>query len=46
MPLIIRMKDITTISLERKTKDLLDKAGKRGESYDEIVRRLLNGSRD
>jgi predicted CopG family antitoxin len=39
---------MTTISLTRETKDLLAKFGKKDESYDDVVRRLLgevNGSR-
>lgn len=37
--------EITTIKLSRATKELLDKHGKRGETYDQIVRRLLEGQR-
>ena len=32
---------MTTISLARTTKDLLAKFGKKDESYDDVVRRLL-----
>lgn len=37
--------EITTIKLSRATKELLDKQGKRGETYDQIVRRLVEGQR-
>lgn len=39
---------MTTISLAKTTKDLLARFGKKDESYDDVVRRLLdevNGSR-
>ncbi len=35
------MADTTTISLRRETKELLREFGKKGETYDEIVRRLI-----
>jgi hypothetical protein len=31
----------TSIGLKKETKDLLDKFGKKGESYDDILLRLL-----
>jgi len=33
--------DVTTIQLSRGTRDQLKELGKKGETYDEIVRRLL-----
>lgn len=33
--------DVTTIQLSRETRDQLKDLGKKGETYDEIVRRLL-----
>lgn len=35
------MNDITTISLTKKTKDELDRFGKFGDSYEDIVNRLV-----
>lgn len=35
------MADTTTISLRRETRDLLRELGRKGESYDEIIRRLV-----
>lgn len=35
------MGKMTTISLSRETKELLRKFGQKGETYDEIVRRLI-----
>lgn len=35
------MADTTTISLRRETRELLREFGRKGESYDEIVRRLI-----
>lgn len=34
--------DITTIKVKRDTKERLDKLGAKGESYDDILVRLLN----
>jgi hypothetical protein len=35
------MSDVTTISLRRDTKELLREFGKKGETYDEIIRHLI-----
>ena len=35
------MVDSTTISLRAETKELLREFGKKGETYDEIIRRLI-----
>lgn len=35
------MADTTTISLRRETRELLREFGRKGESYDKIVRRLI-----
>lgn len=35
------MADTTTISLTRKTKKMLEELGSKGESFDDIVRRLV-----
>lgn len=35
------MAETTTISLRRETKELLREFGRKGETYDEIVRRLI-----
>lgn len=32
---------ITTIQLSRKTRDMLKELGKKGETYDEIIKKLL-----
>ena len=32
---------LTTIQLEKRTRDLLKSIGKKGETYDEIITRLL-----
>lgn len=36
------MEDITTISLERKTKEKLEKLGRKKDSYDDIVNMLID----
>ena len=33
--------DITTIQLSRETRDQLKELGKKGETYDEIIKKLL-----
>jgi len=33
--------DVTTIQLSKETRDRLKELGRKGETYDEIVRRLL-----
>lgn len=38
---MIDMGDTTTIPLSKATRDLLKQFGKKGETYDELVRRLL-----
>jgi len=35
------MKSITSIQIQVQTRDMLKRAGNKGESYDRIVRRLL-----
>jgi len=35
------MGETTTIPLSKKTRDLLKKYGQKGETYDELIRRLL-----
>lgn len=38
---MIDMGETTTIPLTKKTRDLLKKYGQKGETYDELIRRLL-----
>ena len=38
---MIDMGETTTIPLSKKTRDLLKKYGQKGETYDELIRRLL-----
>lgn len=33
--------EITTLKVQRSTRDYLDSKGKRGETFDDIIRRLL-----
>lgn len=35
------MRETTTIPLTKETRDLLKKYGQKGETYDELIRRLL-----
>ena len=35
------MKDVTTVKLNRKTKKMLADLGKKDDTYDDIVRRLI-----
>lgn len=35
------MKDFTTITVKRETKAELDEMGKKNESYDDLIKRLL-----
>ncbi|MHA2321727.1 MAG: DUF7557 family protein [Candidatus Thorarchaeota archaeon] len=35
------LSDTTTIPLSKETRDLLKRFGRKGETYDELVRRLL-----
>ena len=35
------MSDMTTISLRKETKELLKEFGKKGDTYDDILRRLV-----
>ena len=39
---MIDMGDTTTIPLTKETRDLLKRYGRKGETYDELIRRLLN----
>lgn len=38
---MINMGETTTIPLSKETRDLLKKYGQKGETYDELIRRLL-----
>lgn len=38
---MISMGDTTTIPLSKETRDLLKRYGRKGETYDELIRRLL-----
>ena len=38
---MIDMGETTTIPLTKETRDLLKKYGQKGETYDELIRRLL-----
>ena len=38
---MIDMGETTTIPLSKETRDLLKKFGQKGETYDELIRRLL-----
>ncbi len=38
---MIDMGETTTIPLSKRTRDLLKKYGQKGETYDELIRRLL-----
>ena len=38
---MIDMGETTTIPLKKETRDLLKKYGRKGETYDELIRRLL-----
>ncbi|RDE10892.1 MAG: hypothetical protein C4K48_12875 [Candidatus Thorarchaeota archaeon] len=38
---MIDMGETTTIPLTKETRDLLKKHGQKGETYDELIRRLL-----
>jgi hypothetical protein len=38
---MIQMGETTTIPLSKETRDLLKKYGQKGETYDELIRRLL-----
>ena len=39
---MIEMGETTTIPLSKETRDLLKKFGQKGETYDELIRRLLD----
>ncbi len=36
------MKDMTTIPIKKETRDMLKELGKKGETYDDIIRRLID----
>lgn len=36
------MEDITTIQIKKETREMLKEIGKKGETYDEIIRRLID----
>ena len=38
---MIHMRETTTIPLSKETRDLLKSYGRKGETYDELIRRLL-----
>ena len=38
---MIVMNETTTIPLSKETRDLLKRMGRKGETYDELIRRLL-----
>ncbi len=38
---MIELSDTTTIPLSKKTRDLLKQYGRKGETYDELIQRLL-----
>lgn len=38
---MVVMPDVTTISVRRETKELLKEFGKKGDTYDQIIRRLV-----
>jgi hypothetical protein len=40
----MRLVQITTIQIKSSTKRRLQKLGRKGDTYDDIVRRLINGS--
>ena len=37
----MRMSDLTTIPLTKETRDMLKRIGRKGETYDELIRRLI-----
>jgi len=37
----VNRREKTTIEVSKQTRDLLKKIGKKGETYDDIIRRLL-----
>ena len=41
MYLIIIMRNITTISLKKETKEMIRRIGEKGETYDDIIRRIF-----
>ena len=41
---MIDMGETTTIPLSKETRDLLKKYGQKGETYDELIRRLLQAA--
>lgn len=40
------MEDITTIQLTKATRDLLKQFGNKAETYDSILRRLMNNAKE
>jgi len=38
------MNDITTIVIERETRDKLKKIGRKGETYNDIIKRLIENA--
>lgn len=43
LPIVVikYMSDVTTISVSKETKELLREFGKKGQTYDEIIRHLI-----
>jgi hypothetical protein len=39
---MIEMSETTTIPLTKETRDLLKKHGRKGETYDQLIRRLVD----
>ncbi len=39
---MIEMSETTTIPLTKETRDLLKKHGRKGETYDQLIRRLVH----
>jgi len=37
---------VTTIQLSRETRDLLKKFGKMGETYDDVIKRLMKNAKE
>ncbi len=38
---MVMKKDLTTIPLERKTREILKRFGRKGETYNDIVKKLI-----
>jgi len=42
----MKMAEITTIQLSKETRDQLKELGKKGETYDDIIRRLMEKAKE